>query len=90
VDDGPVDLLDAAGGEELALAGEGLAVAAEDEAAAGVAVEAVGEAGAAGEAEAERVEVVLQVRAALRAGVDGQAGGLVDHEHHRVAVEQAA
>ena len=41
------------------------------------------------QAEAQGVELLLEVRAAAGAGVDGDAGGLVDHQHQAVAVEQA-
>ena len=60
----------------------------EHQAARGVAVEAVRERGLARQAEAQGVEIVLEARAAFRPGVNGDAGGLVEHEHHPVAVEQ--
>ena len=40
-------------------------------------------------AEGERGQPVLDRRAAARAGVDGQARRLVQHQHRVVAVEQA-
>ena len=63
-------------------------MAPEHEAARGVAVEPVGERGLARQAEAQRVEIVLEARAALRPVVDGDSGGLVEDQHQPVAVEQ--
>ena len=60
-----------------------------DEAAGGVAVEPMGERRRARQAEAQRVEMILEIVAALGAAMHGQAGRLVDDEHQPVAVEQA-
>ena len=46
-------------------------------------------AGIARQAEAQRVEMVLQALAALRPAMHREAGRLVDHQHQPVAVEQA-
>src|SRR5437660_10647864 len=61
---------------------------AEHQAARRVAVEPVRQSGAAGQAEAQRIELRLQIFAAFRASMDGNAGGFVDDEHQPVAVEQ--
>ena len=67
-------------------------MAAEHEAAGGVAVEPVGERGGARQAEAQGAEIILKRLAApiatLRAAVHGKARRLVDHQHQPVAVEQ--
>src|SRR6185437_5188348 len=63
-------------------------MAPEDEAARGVAVEPMREGGPARQAEAQRVEIVLEARPAFRPGMDGDAGGLVENEHHPVSVDE--
>src|SRR6185437_2026174 len=63
-------------------------MAPEDEAARGVAVEPMREGGPARQAEAQRVEIVLEARAALGAGMNGDAGRLVENEHHPVSVDE--
>ena len=60
----------------------------EHQAARGVAVEAVRERRLARQAEAQGVKIVLEARAAFRTGVNSDAGGFVEHEHHPVSVEQ--
>ncbi len=65
LDDGPIGLGDLSLLEALSEALEGLAVAAEHEAAGGVAVEPVGERGIARQAEAQGAEVILEVLAGL-------------------------
>src|SRR5688572_10811924 len=65
-------------------------MAAEHQAAGGFLVQPVREARRARQAEAQRVEMILQARPALRPLVHGEAGGLVDDQHQPVAVEQAA
>ena len=67
LDHRPVGLADAAALEQPAELGQRLAVAAEHEAAGGVAVEPVRERRRARQAEAQRVEMILQALAALRA-----------------------
>ena len=49
----------------------------------------MGERRVARQAEPQRAEAIFQVGAALGAAVHGDAGGLVDHQHQGVAVEQA-
>ena len=65
-------------------------MAPEHQAAGGVTIEPMGERGLARQAEAERVEIVLEARAPFRPGVNGDAGGLIEDKHHPVAVEEAA
>ena len=84
---GPVDLLDLAGGEQPAQPRQGLAVTAEHQAAAGVAVEPVGQRRRLGQPEAQGVEVLLEVGAAARSGMHRHAGWLVDDQDQAVAVE---
>ena len=67
--------------------GQRLAVAAEHQAAGGLPVQPMGERGPPRQAEAQRVEMILQGTAALRAAMHGQAGRLVDDQHQPVAVE---
>ena len=86
----PVGLADPAALEQPAEIGQRLAVAAEHQAAGGVAVEPVGQRRRARQAEAQRVEIVLQALAALRPAMDREAGRLVDHQHQAVAIEQAS
>ena len=62
---------------------------AEHEAAGGVLVEPVGQHRRPRQAEAQRVERVFQIGAALRPAMHRQAGGLVDDQHQPVAVEHA-
>src|SRR3546814_19100906 len=64
-----------------------LAVAAEDQAAAGVAVEPVGETRRPRQAEAQHVEALLHVDAAAGAGMHRHSRRLVEHQHQAVAVE---
>ena len=64
-------------------------MAAEHQAARGVAVEPVREDRRARQAESQRVERCLQIGAALRAAMHRQACGLVDHQHQPVAMEHA-
>src|SRR5437763_3666734 len=61
---------------------------AEHQAARRVAVEPVRQSGAPRQAEAQRIEIGLQIFAAFRTSMHGNAGGLVDDEHQSVAVEQ--
>ncbi len=68
---------------------ERLAVAAEHQAAGGVAIKPMGERRRARQAVAQRVEKILQARAALGAAMHGKARRLVDHQHQAVAVEHA-
>ena len=89
LDHRPIGLADPALLEQPAELGERLAVAAEHQAAGGVAVEPVRERGRARQAEAQRVEMILQALAALRPPVHREPGRLVDHQHQPVAVEQA-
>ena len=63
-------------------------MAAENQAAGGVAVEPMGEGRFARQAEAQSVEIVLETCAALRAAVDGNPGRLVEDEHQSVAIKQ--
>ncbi len=64
-------------------------MAAEGQAAGGVLVEPVRQRRVARQAEAQRVEVILQALAAFRSAMNGEARWLVDHQHQSVAVEQA-
>jgi hypothetical protein len=61
-------------------------VAREQQAAGGVAVEAVDRRGRPPEAEAQRVQMVLEAVAGRGSGMDGEARGLVDHD--RLAVDE--
>ena len=65
-----------------------LVVAAEDEAAGGVAVEPMRKGRIARQAEAKMMERGLEIFAALRPFVHRDAGGLVEDEDQRVAIEQ--
>ena len=60
----------------------------EHQAARGVAVKAVRERRLARQAKAQGVKIVLEARAALRTGVNSDAGGFIEHEHHPVSVKQ--
>src|SRR5262245_52281620 len=63
-------------------------MAAEHEAAGRVAVEPMRQSGAARQAEAQRIEIVLEAASALRAAMHVNTGRLVDHQHQSVAVKQ--
>ncbi len=85
----PVGLADAAAGEQPPETREGLAVTAEDQAAAGVAIEPVGEGRRPRQTEAQAVEIVLEIGAAAGSGVDRQPRRLVQDEDQPVTIEQA-
>jgi fused signal recognition particle receptor len=85
----PVGLADLAVLEQKAQMSEGLAVAAEHQAARGVLVEAVGQRRWARQAESQGIEMVFEAGATLGAAMDRQAGGLVHHHHQPVTVEDA-
>src|SRR6516165_3566523 len=63
-------------------------MAAEHQAARGVAIETMRERGRARQAEAQRAEMIFEALAALRPLVNGQARRLVDHQHQAVAIDQ--
>ena len=73
LDDRPIGLADAARLEQFAELLQRLVMAAEHQAARGLAVEPVGERGLARQAEAQALEIVLQARAALGAAMHGDA-----------------
>ena len=87
-DHGPIGLVDGAGLEQPAELGQRLAVAAEHQAAGGVAVEPVRQRRRPRQPEAQRVEMIFQAFAAFGAAMHGEARRLVDHQHQPVAVEQ--
>ncbi len=64
-------------------------MAAEDQAAAGIAIEPVGEGRRFRQTEAEAVEIVLQIGATAGSGVDREPRRLVQDEDQPVTVEQA-
>src|SRR5258708_23243691 len=63
-------------------------MAAEHQAARGVAIETMRERGRSWQAEAERAEIIFEAFAALRPLVNGQACRLVDHQHQAVAIDE--
>src|ERR1700722_4036943 len=87
-DYGPVGLVDGAVLEQLAELGERLAVAAEHQAAGGVAVEPMRQRRRPRQPEAQRVEMVFEARAAVRAAMHRKPRRLVDHQHQAVAIQQ--
>ena len=60
----------------------------EHQTAGGVPVEPMRKRGPARQAEAQRVEIILEARAAFRPGVNGDASGLIEDEHQPVAIEE--
>ena len=88
-DHSPVDLLDLAIGEQPTEPAQCLWVAAQHQAAGGVAVEPVGEGGRVRQAEAQQRKPVLQMRTATRPGMDRDPGRLVDDQYQPVAVQHA-
>ena len=92
LDHGPIGLADLAVAEQQVEVGQRLPVAAEHQAAGGFLVEPMRQRRQPRQAKAQRIEIVLDARAALRpsALVHGKPGGLVDDQHQPVAVEQAA
>ena len=87
-DDRPVGLADLALLEQKPQFLQGFVVTPEDKAAGGVAIEAVRQRGLARQAEAERVEIVLEAGPALRPPMNRDASRLVEDEHQTVAIEQ--
>ena len=63
-------------------------MASEHQTAGGVAIEPMRKRGPARQAEAQRVEIILEARAAFRSGMDGDARGLIENEHEPVAIEE--
>jgi fused signal recognition particle receptor len=88
LDHGPVGLVDGAVLEQLAELRERLAVAAEHQAAGRIAVEPVRQRRRPRQAEAQRVEMVFEALAAIRAAMHGEPRRLVDHQHQPVAIQQ--
>src|SRR5262249_59218909 len=84
----PIDLADFPALEQAAERGQRLAMAAEYQAAGGVAIETMGERGRARQAEAQRAEIVFETLAALRPFVNGQARRFVDHQDQAVAIDE--
>src|ERR1700689_286005 len=87
-DHGPVGLVDGAVLEQLAGLGERLAVTAEHQAAGVVGADPVRPRRRPRQAEAQRVEVVFEALAAVRAAVHRKACRLVDHQHQAVAIQE--
>ena len=86
----PIGFGDAPALEQPAELGQRLAVAAEHEAARGVAIEPMRERGRARQAEPQRAEMVFEALATLGALVHGETRRFVDHQHQAVAIEQAS
>ena len=63
-------------------------MASEHQTAGGVAIEPMRKRGPARQAEAQRVEIILEARAAFRSGMDGDARGLIENEDEPVAIEE--
>jgi hypothetical protein len=84
----PIGLADLSALEQAAERGQRLAMAAEHQAARGVAIETMRERGRSWQAEAERAEIIFEAFAALRPLVNGQACRLVDHQHQAVAIDE--
>ncbi len=87
LDDGPIGLVDPAVLEQAAQIFEGLAVAAQHQAARCVTVESMGEGRGARQAKTQGLEIHFKVLAPLGAPVDGNASRFVHDEHEAVAVE---
>ena len=87
-DDRPIGLGDLALLEQQAELFQRLVMAPEHQAARGVAVEAMGERGLARQAEAQGVEIVFEIGAALGAAMHRDPRGLVEDQHQAVAIEQ--
>ncbi len=88
-DDRPIGLVDRACLEQFHQPFQRLAVAAQHKAARRVAVEPVGERGAARQAEFQMLETLFQIFAAFGAPMNGKAGGFVEDQHHAVAMDEA-
>src|SRR5262245_26084306 len=84
----PIGLADLPALEQAAEGGQRLAMAAEHQAAGGVAIETMGERGRARQAETQRAKMIFEALAALRPFVNGQARRLVDHQHQAVAIDE--
>jgi fused signal recognition particle receptor len=89
-DDRPIGLGDLALLEQTPQCLQRFVMAPQHQAAGGVAVEPMRERRLARQAEAERVEIILEARAPFRTGVNRDAGGLIEDKHHPVAIEEAA
>src|SRR5262249_44959545 len=84
----PIGLADLPALEQAAERGQRLAMAAEHQAARGVAIETTREPRRAGQAAAQRAKILFEALAALRPLVNGKARRLVDHQHQAVAIDQ--
>src|SRR3984957_11471194 len=87
-DNRPIGLCDLALLEQAPQCFQGLVMPSEHEAAGGARVEPMRKRRPSRQAEAQGVKVVLEARAAFRPGVNGDAGGLIENEHHPVAIEE--
>jgi fused signal recognition particle receptor len=63
-------------------------MAPEHQTAGGVSIEPMRKRGPARQAEAQRVEIILEARPAFRPGMDGDARGLIENEDEPVAIEE--
>src|SRR5262249_27183209 len=86
-DDGPVELLDEPAGKQRAKPAQGLWMAAEDEAAAGVAVETMSERRWVWQAKTQRIKAAFEIGTTAGAGMHGDPRGLVDDQYEPIAVE---
>jgi hypothetical protein len=89
LDHGPVNLLHLRRGKEPAQTPHRLGVTREQQAAAGVAVEAMHQTRPFPVSEAQRIEVALETIRRAWPGMHREARGLVDHDQGRVAIEDA-
>ena len=89
LDDGPIDLLDLPAGEQRAEPPQRLRMPAEHQAAAGVAVEPMGERRRVRQAEAQLIEAAFEIRTAAGAGMHRNPRRLVDDQDQPVAIKDA-
>jgi hypothetical protein len=87
LDDGPVDLLHLAARKQRAQPAQRLRMPAEDEAAAGVAVEPMSERWGVRQTKTQLIEATFEIRAAAGSGMHGDARWLVDDQYEPVAIE---
>jgi len=86
---GPVDLFDEPAGKQCAEAAQRLWMPAEDETAAGIAIEPMGKTRRVRQAEAQCTEPAFEIRTTARTGMHRDPRGLVDDQYQTVAIEDA-
>src|SRR5207248_10709513 len=86
-DDRPIDFFHSTSGEQPAQPAQRLGMPAEDEAATGVAVEAMSERRRMGQTETQLVKAAFEIRTTAGSAMHGNPRRLVDDQYQTVAIE---